>query len=87
MPKRMLSEVVIEAKPKYRSPVLLMDEKKRAEGWLKLAAEAHAKARRMRTSYARRLVLEEAAKYEELARRANYVAGDPRGSIPKPFKR
>ena len=64
-----------------------MGEKKRAEGWLKLAAEAHAKAKRMRTSHARRLVLEEAAKYEELARRANNAASDPRGGIPKPFKR
>jgi hypothetical protein len=87
MPERMLSEVVIAGKAKYRSPVQLMGEKKRAEGWLKLAAEAHAKAKRMRTSYARRLALEEAAKYEELARQTNYGARDPRGGIPKPFKR
>ena len=66
---------------------MVTGEKKSAEGWLKLAAEAHAKAKRMRTSYARRLVLEEAAKYEELARRANNGASDPRGGISKPFKR
>ena len=64
-----------------------MGGKKSVKGWLKLAAEAHAKAKRMRTSHARRLVLEEAAKYEELARRANNAASGPRGGIPKPFKR
>ena len=64
-----------------------MGEKKRAEEWLKLAAEAHAKAKRMRTSYARRLMLEEAAKYEELARRPNLRRERPDRGIPKPFKR
>ena len=41
-----------------------------AEDWLMKAAEARMKAERMRTSYARSIMLEEAAKYELLAQAA-----------------
>jgi hypothetical protein len=41
-----------------------------AEEWLMKAAEARTKAARMRTSYARSIMLEEAAKYELLAQAA-----------------
>jgi len=60
-----------------------MSQKNPAESWLKLAAEARAKAKRMRTSYARVLMLEEAAKYEQLAQQAacggkeNHALGFP----------
>jgi hypothetical protein len=40
------------------------------EDWLVKAEEARTKAKRMRTSYARSIMLEEAAKYELLAQAA-----------------
>jgi hypothetical protein len=39
-----------------------------------MAAEARAKADRMRTAYARHLILDEAAKYEEQAQQATFRA-------------
>ena len=64
-----------------------MSKKNCADSWLKLASEARAKAKRMRTSYARGLMLEEAAKYEQLGRQAACGGKEPRPGIPKPFKR
>ena len=64
-----------------------MSKKNDADRWLKRTAEARAKAKRMRTSYARVFLLEEAAKYEQLARQAACGGKEPRPGIPKPFKR
>jgi hypothetical protein len=41
-----------------------------AEDWLMKAAEARTKAERMRTSYGRSIMLEDATKYERLAQEA-----------------
>lgn len=47
------------------------DVRESPESWLMKAAEARVKAQRMRTSYGRALMLEEAAKYERLAEQAS----------------
>lgn len=85
----MQSEIAlsVEAQARHSSLGPLMSKKSDTERWLKLAAEARAKAKRMRTSYARVFLLEEAAKYEQLARQAACGGREPRTSIPKPFKR
>jgi hypothetical protein len=48
----------------------MVDVEATAKHWLRKAAEARAKAERMRTSYGRSIMLEEAKKYERLAKEA-----------------
>jgi hypothetical protein len=57
------------------------------EHWLKMAAEARAKADRMRTTYARRFVLDEAARYEQRAQQAKCRAPLASDARPMPERR